>query len=105
MNTIPSARFVLRDLPLTARLTIATFLICVGLGYLSALVQLHFQHASPGNLFPTSEDARLIFHGPTDKPMSTIERLVAADEELNFNATGEMSRAFTAAPGALSTSG
>jgi len=96
MNTTPTARFVLRDLPLTARLTIATFLICVGIGYLTALVQLHFQHASPGNLFPTAEDARLIFHGPTGKPVSTIERLVAADEELNFNASGQMSKAFTA---------
>ncbi|HEV3237882.1 MAG TPA: hypothetical protein VGZ25_12885 [Gemmataceae bacterium] len=95
MNTTPSSRFVLRDLPLAARLTIATFLICVGIGYLTALIQLHFQHASPGNLLPTKEDARLIFHGPTDKPVSTIERLVAAHEDLNFNATGQMSRAFT----------
>ncbi|MFL5241891.1 MAG: hypothetical protein ACJ8FY_07265 [Gemmataceae bacterium] len=95
MTTTPPSHFVLRQLPLSARLTIATFLICVGVGYLSALVQLHFQHASPGNLLPTAEDAKNIFHGPSEKPMSTIERLVSAGEEKPFSATGEMSRAFT----------
>src|SRR5947209_967795 len=95
MTTTPPSHFVLRQLPLSARLTIATFLICVGVGYLSALVQLHFQHASPGNLLPTAEDAKNIFHGPTEKPMSTMERLVATDEDKPFSAVGEMSRSFT----------
>src|SRR5258708_11904546 len=95
MTTSQPPRFVLRHLPLSARLTIAIFLICVGIGYLSALVQLHFQHASPGNLFPTAEDAKNIFHGPSEKPVSTFERLVSADEDKPFSALGEMSRAFT----------
>jgi hypothetical protein len=88
--------FVLRDLPLAARLTLAVFLISVGIGYLSALVQLHFQHASPGSLLPTPEDAEKIFSNPRGpKPKSKIELLIEADEKLPFNGQGEMSRAFT----------
>ena len=49
MPTAPE-RLTLRALPLAARLVLAVFLIAVGLGYGSALVQLHFQHASPGQL-------------------------------------------------------
>jgi hypothetical protein len=87
--------FILRELPLAARLTLALFLISVGIGYLSALVQLHFQHATPGELLPTGQSAVNIFHGPTTKPVSTIERLLMAPEQLPFNGSGEMSRAFT----------
>src|SRR5262245_40016052 len=39
-----SPRFVLRNLTLAPRLVIAIFLVSVGVGYFSALVQLHFQH-------------------------------------------------------------
>ncbi len=85
---------VLRDLPLAARLTLAVFLISVGIGYLSALVQLHFQHASPGSVLPTPENAQTIFHGDR---RSRMERLLTADENLPFNGSGEMSRAFTRA--------
>lgn len=94
MNANASDRFVLRNLGFPARLTLAAFLISVGIGYLAALVQLHLQHASPGNLFPTSEDARMIFHGPTDKPVSPLERVLIADESLPFGAA-QMSSAFT----------
>jgi hypothetical protein len=88
--------FTLRHLPLAARLTLAVFLISVGIGYLSALVQLHFQHASPGSLLPTPEDAEKIFSGHRGpKPLSRIEVLVEADEKMPFNGQGEMSRAFT----------
>jgi hypothetical protein len=87
--------FVLRDLPLAARLTLAVFLISVGIGYVSALVQVHFQHARPGEFLPTPENMEPIYHGGDTKPVSTIERLIMADEKLPFNGTGEMSRAFT----------
>jgi hypothetical protein len=86
--------FVLRNLPCAARLTLAAFLISVGIGYLSALVQLHFQHAKPGSLMPTGEDAKNIFSG--DK-RSQIEKLITADENQPFNGTGQMVRAFTRA--------
>src|SRR6516162_560596 len=63
------ARLRLRDLPLSARLVLSAFLISVGCGYFAALVQLHFQHASPGNAMPTRDDVVRVFYGPTgEKP-------------------------------------
>src|SRR5205807_2603605 len=60
----PSHRFVLRDLPLDARLVLAAFLFSVGIGYFSALVQLHFQAASPGQILPGPKESGAIYHGP-----------------------------------------
>jgi hypothetical protein len=96
MHPAPTTRLVLRDLPLAARLTLALFLTSTGVGYVAALVQLHFQHASPGNVLPTGEDAVKVFHGQTgDRPMSKIERLVrAAPDSGRFNGSGQMSDAF-----------
>jgi hypothetical protein len=92
-NSFP---FVLRDLPFAARLTLAVFLLCVGVGYFAAIVQLHLQHASPGEIVPTADDAVKIFHGPTGaKPLSKLEALLEADENLKWNGTGQMSAAFT----------
>jgi hypothetical protein len=88
-------RFVLRDLPLAARLTLALFLVSTGIGYLSALVQVHFQHASPGNALPTGDDSVRIFHGQSGKPVCQIERLLTADEKAGWNGTGSMAAAFT----------
>jgi hypothetical protein len=90
-----TSRMVLRDLPLAARLTLALFLISTGIGYVSALVQLHFQHASPGSPLPTPDDAVRVFHGPLGKPVSQIERLLTAGEQEKFNGTGSMAAAFT----------
>ncbi len=39
-----------------AKLVLTIFLIAVGLGYLSAMVQLHFKEASPGEPLPTFAD-------------------------------------------------
>jgi hypothetical protein len=91
--TIPT----LRDLPLAARLTLALFLISVGIGYLSALVQLHFQHTLAGGaMLPTSEDAIRIFHGHIgEKPMSKIEQLLPEDYKgKKMNGQGQMTTAF-----------
>jgi hypothetical protein len=92
--TSPPRTFVLRNLPLSARLTLAGFLLSVGLGYVSALVQLHFQHATPGSLLPTPEDAERVFHGDRTRPVSTVERLLTADEKLAFSGSGQMVGAF-----------
>ena len=77
-------RFKLRDLPLAARLVLACFLCSVGLGYFSALVQLHLQHGSrDGNPLPTPADVIERFSGVkkydanAPQPPSTIERLVS----------------------------
>jgi hypothetical protein len=95
MNSTSPTRFVLRDLPLAVRLTLSAFLISVGIGYLAALVQLHLQHAAPGNLLPSGKDSIAIFHGSDEKPQSKFEALLVADENRPFNGQGQMSAAFT----------
>jgi hypothetical protein len=97
MNGTSEPRLVLGDLPVAARLTLAVFLISVALGYAAALVQLKLQHARPGQYMPTPEDTEKIFTHPrkSDRPISKLEKLLIADENLPFNGGGEMSRAFT----------
>ncbi len=97
--TPPAPRAALRHLPLAARLTLALFLLSTGIGYASALVQLHFQHATPGSALPTPDDAERIFHGPRGKPASQLERLLNGDEKAAFNGTGSMAAAFTTRSG------
>src|SRR3954452_16744716 len=90
-------RFTLRELPISARLTLALFLISVGAGYGSALVQLHFQHASPGEFMPSAHDVVVKFHGDPDpsRRVSTLQRLLEADEAQPFTGSGSMAAAFT----------
>ncbi len=90
-----SSTMELRNLPLVPRLVLSMFLVSVGAGYLSALVQLHFQHAKPGNLLPDMQDAQKIYHGGSGQPQSHIERLLEAPEALPFTGTGQMRTAFT----------
>ncbi len=93
----PTRRFTLRDLPFAARLTLAAFLISVGLGYFAALVQLHVQQASPGQLLPGSEEVVAAYHG---KPgQSVLERLIATPETAPFTSSGSMRAAFTTQSG------
>src|SRR5438093_77857 len=96
MSTSETTRFTLRNLPVAARLTIAVFLVSVGVGYFSALVQLHFQHARPGEMMPSGDDAVDIFTtGPKNqKKISRLEQLLIADEKLTFGKK-QMSAAFT----------
>ncbi len=95
-NTSSTPRWTLRDLPFAARLTLAVFLVSVGIGYFSALVQLHFQHASKGSMLPTPDDAVKKFHGHSgEKPASRIEMLLTKDENEPFNGSGQMAAAFT----------
>lgn len=87
-------RITLRDLPLPARLVLATFLISVGFGYFSALVQLHFQGGTlPGKMLPGRQEAVNRYHGPTLRPISQMERLLEATEG-QFNGSGTMRPAF-----------
>ncbi len=94
-----TSRIVLRELPLAARLVLAAFLVTVGLGYGSALVQLHFQHASPGNALPSLDDVVRKFHGDPNPAarVSTLQRLIETPghEDVPFSGTGSMARAFT----------
>lgn len=85
----------LRNLPMAARLTLAVFLIAAGLGYFAGLVQMHFAHASGGNLLPTSTETVEIYHGPLQQaaPMSKLEKLLVTREG-QFNGAGTMRPAF-----------
>ena len=91
------------DLPL--RLIAATFLCSVGIGYVSAMVNLHFQEASPGNLLPGPDDVVRVYHG--SKHPNQLLRLLEAPEGLPFNGSGSMRSAFTRKknPGANKTGG
>src|SRR5579885_349958 len=85
-------RFVLRELPVVPRLVLALFLLSVGFGYFSALVQLHFQNASSGRLLPDAADAVSIYNGRPQ--LSQLERVLTADESRPFNGSGTMKPAF-----------
>jgi hypothetical protein len=101
--------FTLRELPLPVRLTLSLFLLSVGAGYLAALVQLHFQHASKGNPLPTPDDVVERFSGipnwsgkndsaPTAapaRPVCRLECLIMGPEEgMPFNGSGSMAPVF-----------
>lgn len=92
-------RLLLRNLNLPARITLACFLLSVGIGYVSAMVQLHLQHAGPGNVIPSTDDVIRQFHGAPGDPKSKFERLLEADASLPFNGTGTMVPAFTTRSG------
>lgn len=83
----------LRALPLPGRLVLATFLCCVGVGYLAALVQLHVQHASPGNALPDSADTVRTYSGQAET--SQLTRLLLTPEHLPMDGNGSMQAAFT----------
>jgi hypothetical protein len=88
--------YKLRDLPLAARLTLSVFLMSVGVGYFSALIQLHVQQAPPGQLLPTSADTRRLFHPePLPRPISKMEILLEADPSLPATGSGQMRFGFT----------
>lgn len=95
MNDLSSRRFVLRDLPLAARVVIAFFLVSVGAGYGAALVQIHFQQARPGELLPNGDDLVRTFSGEQGHRQSKIEQLLTADESHPFTGQGTMRVAFT----------
>lgn len=84
---------VTTEWPLPARVVIVCFLFAVGLGFISALVNMHFQEASPGNLLPDAKDVVRAYHGTLGK--SQLERLLTEPESLPFNGSGSMRAAFT----------
>lgn len=81
--TTPPARFTLRQLPLPAKLVLSCFLLSVGLGYSSAMVQLHMQHSDrDGAALPTPQNVVAVFSGkvwrtPDDGGPRVVSRLEA----------------------------
>ncbi len=95
--------YSLRDLPTPAKLVISCFLCAVGLGYFSAMVQLHLQHSSRnGDPLPNKADVVEIFSGwkkATDadraEPKSKLQTLIMGPiEGAPFNGSGSMAAAF-----------
>jgi hypothetical protein len=96
-----SIRTTLRDLPLSTRLVLSVFLCSVGLGYFSALVQLHFKHGSlDGNPLPTPKDvverfAGVVKHDPKAlPPVSKIESLISGTPDVAGWGKANMTPAF-----------
>lgn len=83
----------LRSLPMAGKIVVAAFLLSVGIGFTSALVNLHFQSANAGQALPGPEETESEFHGT--KQMSQLERLLTSNETRPFNGTGSMKSAFT----------
>lgn len=83
----------LRKLPVAGKIVIATMLLSIGIGFTSAIVNLHFQSANAGQPLPGPEETISEFHG--SKQYSQIERLLIANETKPFNGSGSMRSAFT----------
>ncbi len=99
-EVVPRRRFVLRDLPLPAKLVVSLFLISVGVGYFSALVQLHMQHSTRnGDPMPTVGDVIEKFSGLKEfdgnRPQSKLETILAGPADGAFD-KNNMSPAFFA---------
>ncbi len=94
--------YTLRDLPLPVKVVASVFLMAVGLGYGSAMVQLHMQDSKSGQPMPTVDDVIKKFTGkvkydPANAPSAPVSRLEAlimgADDRAVSGQT--MSPAFT----------
>jgi hypothetical protein len=88
-----SQRLFLRDLSPATRLVIAAFLVAVTAGYFAALVQLHVQHAGPGEVLPGFGETEQLYHGKTGT--TQLVRLLTASSDKVFNGGGTMAPAFT----------
>lgn len=100
MSDTPRPRYTLRDLPLPAKLVVSAFLLSVGLGYCSAMVQLHMKHSDmDGDPLPSPDDVveRFSHYTPFDGkyPPSKIEAIISGDRETGWGAAN-MTPAFFA---------
>lgn len=98
--TEPPFRLTLRQLPLPAKLVLTVFLLAVGLGYTSAIVQLHLQHSGrSGEALPTMDDVVERFSGlkkagtSAGPPQSRIARVISGPRDGGFD-KNNMVRAF-----------
>jgi hypothetical protein len=80
-----SERFTLRQLPLPAKLVVSVFLMSVGLGYFSALVQLHFKQADAGSFMPTAKNVIRAYHG--ELPEMRLVSVISGDPEGGWSST------------------
>ena len=92
MSDVARPRFTIRQLPLPAKFVLTAFLLSVGVGYFSAMVQIHMQHsARDGSPMPSGADIVEKFSGlrkpdPDAKPpVSKIETLISGDPNGAFD--------------------
>ncbi len=88
-----STRYTLRDLPLPAKLVITVFLLSIGLGYVSAMIQLHFKGGTTkGSVLPSLDDVVWRFSGqapPWNKPAENKQQAEAKPEAQNVEVKKE----------------
>ena len=96
-------RLTLRQLPLPAKLVLTCFLLAVGLGYCSAMVQLHLKHSNKeGEPLPTPDDVVERFSGlkkpdPNAPPSpAKIDALISGDTKAAKVSKANMAPAFFA---------
>ena len=103
MSEPHSPPWTLHKLPLAARMSLACFLISVGVGYFSALVQLHFQHAAPEKLpYAINRYRREIerHYQVLDEHLSKHEYIVGNNYSIvDMSAWGWLERASRVLPG------
>ena len=76
-------------MPLPAKLVVTCFLISVGIGYLWAMAQIHFKHASAGHALPTTEDLVARFSG-VPWPLEPKPEMAADEKKAENVAKGEV---------------
>lgn len=87
-----STSYTLRDLPLPVKVVASVFLMAVGVGYGSAMVQLHLQDSKSGQPMPTVDDVIKKFTGkvkydpanPPPAPVSRLEALVMGPDSISI---------------------
>ncbi len=91
-DTLLRQRLTLRQLPLATRVVLTVFLAAVGLGYFSALVQLHIAHSDQkGSPLPTPNDVvkRFSYFEEFDgtPPKSHVEDLISGHRSEGWGAS------------------
>lgn len=90
----------LRDLPLPVKVVVSVFLMAVGAGYTSAMVQLHMKDSRSGKPMPTVEDVVRKYTGKkrydpnAPPPVSKFVQLVGAPRSAPWGANSSMVPAF-----------
>ena len=93
--------YSLRDLPLPVKVVVSVFLMAVGVGYTSAMLQLHMQDSKSGTATPSVADVIKKYTGkkkfdpndPAQRPVSRLEALITAEPPAISGAS--MAAAFT----------
>ncbi len=90
----------IRELPLPVKVVVSVFLMAVGAGYTSAMVQLHMKDSKSGKPMPTVEDVVRKYTGKkrydpnAPPPVSKFVQLVGAPRSAPWGANSSMVAAF-----------